>query len=206
MGASASSSRADELAIPFSHFSLNCIISTHISEFYPLQNPTELIYEHLSGPEPEEIPAQDQLIASHPLFRQAGQELLAMADEFARSRERQQLRQRAQSLEISLINRENIFSILEELFHGGVTRERLVVLFVFCSDLIISVLRNRPASGIRWEILSWLWEFFCERICAWVQRHGGWERVLCFYLPKAVFVTTGVAITAGIVFYIWKNW
>jgi hypothetical protein len=63
--------------------------------------------------------------------------------------------------------------LLSELFHGGtITRERIVVLFFFCSDLAIRTLRlqiNYFEKFIRWSL-----KYIAERVCAWVKDRGGW--------------------------------
>lgn len=85
------------------------------------------------------IPEPEEVLHAHPMFREAGRHLSALADEFARSRERQQVRQQAESLHVNSITRENLIALMTELFHDGLSRERLVTLFFFCSDLIIKV-------------------------------------------------------------------
>lgn len=171
------------------------------------EDPARLVYSHLSGPTSEPIPSPEEVLRSHPMYRDAGRQLSRLADEFARSRERQRVKQQAEALSMNTVTRENLIALMTELFHDGFSRERLVTLFFFCSDLIIKAMRDtQEGGGIRWEILGWVWEFFCDRVCAWVREHGGWENVLLNFLPKAIMVTTGVAITAGIAFYIWKNW
>ncbi|OQR71658.1 apoptosis regulator BAX-like [Tropilaelaps mercedesae] len=171
------------------------------------EDPTSLVYSHLSAPSTERIPEPEEILQAHPMFREAGRELSILADEFARSREREQVKRQAERIRVNSITKENLMALMTELFHDGFTGERLVTLFFFCSDLIIKALREtQEGGGVRWEILAWVWEFFCKSVCAWVHRKGGWEKVLCNYVPKAVMVVAGVAITAGVAFHIWKKW
>ncbi|XP_022702237.1 uncharacterized protein LOC111267914 isoform X2 [Varroa jacobsoni] len=150
-------------------------------------DPARLVYSHLSGPTSEPIPSPEEVLRSHPMYRDAGRQLSRLADEFARSRERQRVKQQAEALSMNTVTRENLIALMTELFHDGFSRERLVTLFFFCSDLIIKAMRDtQEGGGIRWEILGWVWEFFCDRVCAWVREHGGWENVLLNFLPKAI--------------------
>ena len=67
--------------------------------------------------------------------------------------------------------------LLTELFAaGGITKERIVVLFFFCSDVAIRSLR-RGAELCR-QFLHWSFSFITEKVCSWVRSHGGWVRCL----------------------------
>lgn len=59
------------------------------------------------------------------------------------------------------------------LQEGGVTSERVVVLFFFCSDLAIRALRNRLRRMFEF-ITHWSQLYIMKKFSVWVQQHGGW--------------------------------
>ena len=77
------------------------------------------------------------------------------------------------------INYDQFFDLLTELFLGdGVTRERILVLFFFCSDLAIRTLKQQ-AVNIFQRCLEWSQRYIIERVCLWVQEQGGWVGISC---------------------------
>ena len=93
-----------------------------------------------------------------PIWRQTGRALQILADQFARSHERLMVRQRAEQVDISSLTKDKFLSMLSELFKGGrVTRERILVLFFFCSDVAICAIRNEAgrllASLTEWSLI-----------------------------------------------------
>ena len=75
------------------------------------------------------------------------------------------------------ISYEQFYDLLTELFLGdGMTRERILVLFFFCSDLAIRTLRQQ-AVNIFQKCLEWSQRYIIDRVCLWVQQHGGWVRM-----------------------------
>jgi hypothetical protein len=71
------------------------------------------------------------------------------------------------------------------LQEGGVTSERVVVLFFFCSDLAIRALCNRMREQFDF-ITYWSQRYIMESFSIWVQEHGGWVRYVLFI----VFIRT----------------
>jgi hypothetical protein len=59
------------------------------------------------------------------------------------------------------------------LQEGGVTSERVVVLFFFCSDLAIRALRKHLSSMFDY-IIYWSQQYIMRNFSVWVQEHGGW--------------------------------
>jgi len=64
-------------------------------------------------------------------------------------------------------------AIIILLQEGGVTSERVVVLFFFCSDLAIRALQNRLSRMFDF-ITFWSQLYIMENFSVWVQEHGGW--------------------------------
>nr|ADD24081.1 Apoptosis regulator BAX [Lepeophtheirus salmonis] len=113
-----------------------------------------------------------------PLWRRTGRELQSLADEFVRTQEREQVRILADSVDVVSLNMEKFFALLRELFQGGkITRERILVLFFFCSDIAIRAARCQM-DGLLVTLTNWSLRFIREKVCSWVNLNGGWQTVL----------------------------
>lgn len=76
-------------------------------------------------------------------------------------------------------------TILTELFtHGGITREKIVILFFFCSDLAVKAYHNSYVSYCI-TLLSWSLRFIFDFVCDWVQSRGGWVNMISSCLRSA---------------------
>lgn len=104
------------------------------------------------------------------------------------------------------ITYEHFQTLLSELFtNGGITREKIVILFFFCSDLAVKAFRCNYIHCL-WKMLSWSLRFIFESVCTWVVSKGGWENVLGNVVPKLVFTAAGILTCAALAIYIRKNW
>jgi len=113
-----------------------------------------------------------------PIWQQTGRDLQILADRFAQSHERLLVRQRAEQVDISTLNKDKFIAMLSELFKGGcVTRERILVLFFFCSDVAIFAIRT-GAGRLLASLTEWSLIFIKDQVCSWVQNNGGWREVL----------------------------
>ncbi|OTF71869.1 apoptosis regulator BAX-like protein [Euroglyphus maynei] len=136
-------------------------------------------------------------------MKQIGRDLNAISEEFARSSERNRVMERAQQVDIDHVNYEDFKQFLEELFANGITRERIVVLFFFCSDVVVRAYTNRMASFKR--LFNWFLNYILNRVCGWVANHGGWKVVLGTYVPavsQTLFYWLG---SAAIVMFMYKK-
>ncbi|CAN7999720.1 unnamed protein product, partial [Ixodes hexagonus] len=167
----------------------------------------DMVYSHtLESEEAAQAPpSREEVLLAHPVYRRVGRELRALAEQFSHSTERRRVRQEADALDLSTLTRENLTSLMLELFHDGFSRERLVTFFFFCSDLILKAVRTSLGSCLRWHVVLWVWAFLRDNVCDWVLQRGGWEMVLTSYLPSLVVTAAGVAVCAAAIFYIWKN-
>ena len=120
---------------------------------------------------------------SSALMKQIGRDLNAISIEFARSSERNRVLEQAQHVEIDHINYDDFRQFLEELFVDGITRERIVVLFFFCSDVVVRAYNNRLASFKR--LFNWFLNYILNRICGWIANHGGW---VCVFIAFEHFI------------------
>ena len=83
------------------------------------------------------------------------------------------------------ITEEKFRTLLTELFNGGITRQKIVVLFVFCADVaVMSLKKEHPAVDVCVLCLKWAVQFMAENVCAWVQQHGGWVSSIYFSQRK----------------------
>jgi len=121
---------------------------------------------------------QSQASRQHTGSFHLSDDLATLAERFTRSEGREEVRQRAEEIDLSSLTTENFNSLLSELFSdGGVTQERVLVLFFFCTDLTIRACR----AGLGWmcrSITSWSLSFIRSSVAAVVRLQGGWARVL----------------------------
>ncbi|KAL7637939.1 UNVERIFIED_CONTAM: hypothetical protein RMT77_011552 [Armadillidium vulgare] len=144
-------------------------------------------------------------------WKSEGRTLRLLADEFSRSQERKVVRDRAKGVHMDSLTCENFFHLCCELFHkdgGGITQERIVVLFTFITDIAIQQVRQRTERFLS-QLMEWSLRFIFDHICSWVREAGGWGAVLshganiCYKVT--IFVFAAVSLVAlGI--FIKKNW
>ena len=114
----------------------------------------------------------------NPVWAKAGKELREMADAFSRTKERNKVKNKACSLSVAQMTYGKFKDLISELFlNSGITPERIVVLFLFCSDLALNNLEH-SAVDLFQRCMTWTWSFITEKICCWVKEHGGWRAVL----------------------------
>lgn len=143
-----------------------------------------------------------------PIWRQTGRDLQILADQFARSHERLLVRQLAEEVEFTTLDKQKFIAMLSELFKGGqVTRERILVLFFFCSDVAIFAIRSGAGKLIS-SLTEWSLLFIKEQVCSWVQNNGGWREVLrsgMNFVQQSLVVGTCAMLIACCAIYIRKN-
>ncbi|CAG7723147.1 unnamed protein product [Allacma fusca] len=111
-----------------------------------------------------------------------------LTNEFSRSAQRELIRRQAQAVMLESLDMQHFYNFCEGLFSGGVDRERIAILFFFCSDLAIEALKK----GLRrtfYSLLEWSLSFIATRVAIWVHKHGGWGAVLRTSLTIAYQVT-----------------
>lgn len=118
---------------------------------------------------------------SLPVMASYGRELRKIAEEFARSRERQKLKERANQVKLTDINKETFMVLLQELFEGGITREKIVTLFFYCTDVAIRAASF--AQELVVQLLGWSFSYIINTVCRLVYELGGWDDVLFRQLP-----------------------
>ena len=114
----------------------------------------------------------------NPVWAKAGKELREMADAFSKTKERGLVKQRACSMNVLEMTYCQFRDLISEVFiDSGITSQRIVVLFLFCSDLALNSLKQ-SAVGLFQRCIKWTWDFITEKICSWVKENGGWRVVL----------------------------
>eukprot|EP00092_Neocalanus_flemingeri_P029177 GFUD01031668.1.p1 GENE.GFUD01031668.1~~GFUD01031668.1.p1 ORF type:complete len:268 (+),score=79.41 GFUD01031668.1:143-946(+) len=135
-------------------------------------------------------------------------DLATLAERFSRSMGREQVRQRAEQVELGSITQDNFTMLLTELFHdGGITQERILVLFFFCSDLAIRAVRSGLSSVLS-SLTRWTVAFLRGTVAAWVRCRGGWSRVLSGgvgVVNQLAFIGACAAVIGVCAVYIRKN-
>lgn len=101
------------------------------------------------------------------------------ADSFRRSGARQEVARRADMVDLDTLTPGNLSHMLAELFgDGGVTQERIMVLFYFCSDLAIRAVKS-GLVGVVSSLTSWSVAFIRGVVATGVRLQGGWAQVMC---------------------------
>lgn len=67
---------------------------------------------------------------------------------------------------------EHFRTFLDQLFLDGITRERIVILFTFCADVLLRAY-DSAFSNLK-KLFDWFLVYIIEKVCAWVESHGGW--------------------------------
>lgn len=151
----------------------------------------------------EKIPILTPAGYANPMWAKTGRELRHMADVFAQTAERRRVQQKASEVSTN-ISAQEFKDLLSELFAaGGITKERIVVLFYFCSDVAIRSLKR--GADLCAQFIQWSMSFITDRVCSWVRSHGGWGEVMSSSfnsLPRVILIATVVVIGFSVIRYI----
>lgn len=141
----------------------------------------------------------DQLQSS-PCLAAYGRELRRMAEEFERSRLRQDVKRRAQEVNLSELTKDGFVQLLEELFQGdGGTREKIVTLFFFSTDVALRAADFAQVLVVK--LMSWSFSYIINTVCSIIHKLGGWDKVLFYQLPSLLISCCAVlAICSMVVF------
>ncbi|PIK48927.1 hypothetical protein BSL78_14196 [Apostichopus japonicus] len=145
--------------------------------------------------------SEEQKSAKLSQWKKKGKRLHQIAIAFEKTHQREEVRQEAQRVvsEGDRISKEQFLQLMEELFAGDcITAHRIVVLFTFCSDVIVYTVK-RLATDLFARFLDWAIEYIMTKVCAWVARHGGWDAVLS--QPWTYIYAAGKVILAGVFIY-----
>lgn len=144
----------------------------------------------------------DQLQSS-PNLASYGQELRRIAEEFEKTRLRQSVKDRAEQVKLSDIKRENFFELLEELFQDKITREKIVILFFFCTDVALRA--ATLAQELVIKLMGWSFSYIINTVCSLVYKLGGWDKVLFYQLPSILISCCAALAICSLVVYLKKS-
>lgn len=144
-----------------------------------------------------------QDLEENPLLAKYGRELRDIAEEFEKDRLRKVVKCKAEEVNFDHLTKEAFFKLLEELFLYGVTREKIVILFFFCTDVALKAYSAAPTLVS--SLLTWSLSYIMSRVSAWVQEHGGWDVVLCRYVLPQIYMGAGLLLIIALSLYIRKS-
>lgn len=138
-------------------------------------------------------------LRSSPNVTLYGDELRRIAMEFERSSLREMVRNRANQVNLADITKESFTRLLKELFQEKITREKIVILFFFCTDVALRAVSFAQELVIK--LLGWSFSYIINIVCKFVHNLGGWDKVLFYQLPSLMITCcAGLAICALLVF------
>jgi len=146
---------------------------------------------------------------SNPLWLCNAANLRQIANEFSHSPLREEVRRRAQSVDLLTLNSHTFSEMIQEIFSGGnITQEQILVVFYFSSDLALYALQNHTLNIFN-QLIQWSTSYVTGRMTLWIHEQGGWGSILNTsmnsLLKLSATVACCVAVVAMLVF-IRKNW
>ncbi|XP_053203726.1 apoptosis regulator BAX-like [Panonychus citri] len=134
-----------------------------------------------------------------------GQDLRRIAAQFEASRERDIIRRRAQSVNIRIDSYDRFSAMLRELFPDNrITREGIVVLFYFCSDIALRAYSSSPIVHFH-QLIGWTIKFIFNHICSWVRSQGGWNKVISDFVQGTAVTVCAILGSVAFAMYIKRN-
>ncbi|XP_074599646.1 uncharacterized protein LOC141854006 isoform X2 [Brevipalpus obovatus] len=134
-----------------------------------------------------------------------GQDLRRIAEQIERSQERHIIRRRADDVNVKISTYEHFAAILRELFpNGQITREGIVVLFFFCSDVAFRAYSSGPIACFH-QLINWSLRYIYQHICDWVRAQGGWKSVISGTARGAAVTVCAVLGSVAFAMYIKNN-
>ncbi|CAK9293231.1 unnamed protein product [Gordionus sp. m RMFG-2023] len=132
-----------------------------------------------------------------PIWIKYGNDLRQIADAFSNTKEREQIYNKANQVSLCTLTLEHFMDLLTEIFcffpaQFNITNElRIVILFLFSSDLIIRTIKNKSMLTLQLfnsltynqndtilPLFQWTVEYIKHKLSAWVQSRGGWKSIL----------------------------
>lgn len=72
--------------------------------------------------------------------------------------------------------------VANELFSEGITWSRIVALFVFSSEIMLTILSQRKNENeIVDEVTQWLTAYITNHLSVWIRDHDGWDGLVKFH-------------------------
>ncbi|XP_032795741.2 uncharacterized protein LOC116932114 isoform X1 [Daphnia magna] len=155
------------------------------------------------------VPSLDTIQFSNPLWVCNASSLRQLANEFSLSPLRNEVCYRAQSVDLTTLNGQNFSEMIQEVFSGGsLTKERILVVFFFCSDVALFALQNHTLN-LFCKLIQWSTDYITGKFSNFICSQGGWTAVLNSsmntLLKMSATAACCVAVIAMLVF-IRNNW
>lgn len=160
------------------------------------------VYHSINDASNRSVSAFDRLQSS-PNLASYGKELRRIAEEFEKTRHRQEVRDSACRVNLSSITKEEFVKLLEELFQEKITREKIVILFFFCTDVALRAASYAHELVIK--LLGWSFSYIINTVCSFIHKLGGWDKVLFYQLPSILITCCAALAIASFVVYLRKN-
>lgn len=156
--------------------------STSVNGGTPQRTVDRSVYHSMNVSSPNgagvSSPSPFERLQATPCFAWYGRELRRIAEEFEKSQLRENVKQQAGRVKLTDITREEFVKLLEELFQEKITREKIIILFFFCTDVALRAALS--AEELVVKLLGWSFSFIINTVCSFVYKLGGWDKVL-FY-------------------------
>ncbi|GFS95633.1 uncharacterized protein NPIL_126401 [Nephila pilipes] len=193
------------------YFQNNHVPDDELQEVEITENESyELIDENFEDPH-QEIFRQDSSSTpngyTNQPISQIGKTLRELADEFARSQQREQIKKEADEVDLAAITLDGFWGLLNETFKEKIDKFNVIALFFFCSDVLIRCVKNK-LKELGLNLFRWSLKFIAERVCRWIAERGGWGIFIpeYFRIPRKymfgatclILATVGICSLVGI--------
>lgn len=165
-------------------------------------NQDRTVYHSINDATHRSVSALDRLETS-PDLAYYGRELCRIADEFEKSRLRQTVKDRACQVNVKDITKESFVKLLEELFQEKVTREKIVILFFFCTDVAVEAAKE--AKDLVIKLMGWSFSYIINTVCSFIHKLGGWDKVLFYQLPSVLITCCAALAICSFAVYLRKS-
>lgn len=131
-----------------------------------------------------------------------GKTIRNLANEFAESHQRQEIKREADEVDLGAITMEGFWGLLNETFKEKIDKYNVIALFFFCSDVLIRCIKNKLKElGI--NLFRWSLRFIAERVCRWIAANGGWGGYISKYfgIPRNYMFGGTCLILAAVGFF-----
>lgn len=162
------------------------------------------IYHSMNkSPQPQDSTSKLEELIKDPKWKHMGRQLKQIAEEFERDPKRRTVRENANKVQLADITKENFMKLLEELFQDAITREKIVVLFFFCTDVALRAVSF--AKELVVKLMGWSFSYLINTVCKIVHELGGWDNLLFRQLPSLMITCCAALGVCAFALFIRKS-
>ncbi|XP_015793053.1 apoptosis regulator BAX [Tetranychus urticae] len=144
-------------------------------------------------------------VCAEQMLTSVGEDLRRIAAKIEASSEREKIRRRARSVNLRIDSFERFSAMLKGLFPDNhITRERIVVLFFFCSDIAVRAYSSSPVAHFH-KLIGWSLKFIFSHICSLVRSQGGWNKVISNFVQGTAITVCAILGSVAFAMYIKRN-